>query len=152
MAKCSGGRKKVVKKKLKTFIRIISTTDSMFFRWMLVLVLLLSILQVQILASERPNVLFLISDDLNNSTFKNQLAELKKDIDGMTERKMIVYKITTDKYSLGLEEKSSWTSSKIYSDTKRSKASFETSRKSRSASASLTVFPNQHGDGSEKKS
>ena len=70
-------------------------------------------------------VILLLTDDLNNLTFKNQLAELKKDIDGMTDRKLIVYKVTPKKYSLGLEGESLWTSSEIYAETKRSKAPFE---------------------------
>ena len=70
-------------------------------------------------------VILLLTDDTSNSTFQNQLTAFKNDIDGMDERKLIVYKITPEKYSVGLENKNVGTPSKIYSDYKRSKASFE---------------------------
>lgn len=51
----------------KTLIQFISSRSPMFSRWLLVLVVILSMLHGRACAADRPNVLFLISDDLNNS-------------------------------------------------------------------------------------
>jgi hypothetical protein len=50
-----------------TIVQYISSSSPMFSRWLLVLVAILSTLHGHVYAAEHPNVLFLISDDLNNS-------------------------------------------------------------------------------------
>ena len=57
----------IVDMESKTLIQFICSSSSVLSRWMLVLVVILSTLHGHARATERPNVLFLISDDLNNS-------------------------------------------------------------------------------------
>ena len=51
----------------KTLIQRIFSRSPIFFQWLLMLIVILSVLHGHACAEDRPNVLFLISDDLNNS-------------------------------------------------------------------------------------
>jgi iduronate 2-sulfatase len=50
-----------------TIVQYISSSGPMFSRWLLTVAAILSTLHGHVYAAQRPNVLFLISDDLNNS-------------------------------------------------------------------------------------
>jgi arylsulfatase A-like enzyme len=51
----------------KTLIQLISSRSPIFSHWLLILIVILSMIHSHACAFDRPNVLFLISDDLNNS-------------------------------------------------------------------------------------
>ena len=53
--------------KSSTVVQCISSNKTLFFRWLLMLFMIFSMFYGHACAAERPNVLFLISDDLNNS-------------------------------------------------------------------------------------
>lgn len=50
-----------------TVVQFISSSSSAFSHWLLTLIAILWMFHGQVCAAERPNVLFLMSDDLNNS-------------------------------------------------------------------------------------
>jgi len=48
------------------------------------------------------------ADDLNNDDYQNQIKELKQDVSGLTERKIIVYQVNKLKYKKGLTNNIGW--------------------------------------------
>lgn len=71
-------------------------------------------------------ILLVLTDDIDNSIFKNQIEELKRYEDGLKERKLIVYQIHNKAYKLGLAENSNWQqSTQKYKTQKKTKSAFE---------------------------
>ena len=70
-------------------------------------------------------LILIITDDENNSTFKAQLAELRKDLPGLEERKLIIYQVFPGEYKTGLNGDNKKKSSRLYNDYKKSGSGFE---------------------------
>ena len=64
-------------------------------------------------------LLLLLTDSANNKVYDDQLAALRTNSEGLIERKLIIYKITPDKYNIGLDENNWIVSSKLYNDFKK---------------------------------
>ena len=67
MANSSEYQMQITKVDPKTLIQLIPSGRLTFPQWLLILIIVLSALQDHACSASRPNVLFLISDDLNNS-------------------------------------------------------------------------------------
>ncbi|TVQ06781.1 MAG: DUF4174 domain-containing protein [Bacteroidetes bacterium] len=70
-------------------------------------------------------LILLITDDENNSTFKSQIVEFRKDLTGLNERKLIIYQVMPGEYKTGLNGETKIKSSRLYKDYKKSDAGFE---------------------------
>lgn len=71
-------------------------------------------------------LLLIITDDINNDIYKNQITELEHNINGLKERKLIVYHIKKDSCKIGLIENSGWQeSNKLYKTYKKENTPFE---------------------------
>ena len=53
-------------------------------------------------------LLLVITDDINNEIYKNQITELERHVNGLKERKLVVYHIKKDSYKIGLIENGRW--------------------------------------------
>lgn len=74
----------------------------------------------------RNRILLVLTDDINNTIYKNQIKELQAHETGLKERKLIVYQISKDKFKTGLTEITSWQKSiQLYKDYKQSKTTLE---------------------------
>ncbi len=70
-------------------------------------------------------VLIVLTEDSGNPLLKKQIEELEKHTAGLSERKLIVYISTPQKFKKGLDSESWETSSEIYSQFKNSKSDIE---------------------------
>ncbi len=70
-------------------------------------------------------LILLITDDENNSTFQAQLAEFRKDLTGLDERKLIIYQVMPGAYRTGLDGNNKKTSARLYQDYKKTDSGFE---------------------------
>lgn len=71
-------------------------------------------------------LLLVITDDTNNEIYKNQITELEHHVNGLKERKLIVYHIKKNSYKIGLNENNSWQeSNKLYQAYKKTNTPFE---------------------------
>ncbi len=71
-------------------------------------------------------ILLVIVNNLDNSVYNNQIGELQACIDGLLERKLLVYHIKKDRYKLGLENSVEWKKSpKLYKKYKKTTSDFE---------------------------
>ncbi len=84
-------------------------------------------IQAQDIASHKwkNRLVLILTDDIGNATFENQIQELKEDIDGLNERKLLIYQIDPSRYKIGFN-KSDWTASKtLYEKFKEEETTFE---------------------------
>jgi len=70
-------------------------------------------------------LILVITDDENNSVFQSQVAEFRKDLTGLIERKIIIYQVMPGEYKTGLNGGSKRKSARLYNDYKKSDAGFE---------------------------
>jgi hypothetical protein len=70
-------------------------------------------------------LILLLTDDENNSTFKSQVAEFRKDLNGLNERKLIIYQVMPEEYKTGLNGDNKKKSARLYNDYKKTDAGFE---------------------------
>ncbi len=70
-------------------------------------------------------LVIVLTEDANNSIFKNQLAEFKKDLDGLNERKLVIYQATPSAYKTGLKGNKWEKSVQLYNKYKKTDAAFE---------------------------
>lgn len=71
-------------------------------------------------------LLLVITDDINNEIYKNQITELKNNDKGLKERKLLVYQIKKDSYKKGLLENSDWQkSTDLYKTYRKTNTPFE---------------------------
>ena len=71
-------------------------------------------------------VLLVITHDLNNTDYKNQIKELQACKSGLLDRKLIIYQITKTAYMIGLSETSKWQkSSQVYKEYQKANAPFQ---------------------------
>jgi hypothetical protein len=64
-------------------------------------------------------LLLVITDSIKNNTYDDQLKMLREFEEGVSERKLIVYKVIPEKYSVGLLENAWIASPKLYNDFKK---------------------------------
>ena len=70
-------------------------------------------------------LILVIAENKENQNFQKQLAELQKNQTGLSERKLIIYKILPDKFSLGLESETWKKDSKLYQKYKTNDSDFQ---------------------------
>ncbi len=70
-------------------------------------------------------LILILTDDENNSTFQSQLEEFSKDLNGLKERKLIIYQIFPGEYKTGLNGDNKKKSSRLYNEYKKTNAGFE---------------------------
>ena len=70
-------------------------------------------------------LILLLTDDENNSTFKSQVAEFRKDLTGLNERKLIIYQVMPGEYKTGLNGDNKKKSARLYNEYKKTDAGFE---------------------------
>ena len=64
-------------------------------------------------------LLLVLTDDTSNGKYQDQLQEFKKNLDGIKERKLLIYQITPEKFKLGFEN-SKWKKSEtVYQQFKK---------------------------------
>ena len=73
----------------------------------------------------KKRILLVLTDDINNTIYKNQIQELKDFEVGLTDRKLIVYHLLPAHYKKGLN-KTKWRDSPLlYQEYKSSGSNFE---------------------------
>ena len=70
-------------------------------------------------------LILILTDDENNSTFQSQLAEFRKDLTGLNERKIIIYQVMPGEHKTGLNDGNKIKSDRLYNDYKKTDAGFE---------------------------
>ncbi|WP_047548050.1 DUF4174 domain-containing protein [Psychroserpens sp. Hel_I_66] len=71
-------------------------------------------------------LLLVLTDDINNQEFKTQIETLEKDINGLKERKLIIYQVIPQQHKTGFDNDDHWiTSSNLYQDFKTKDKPFE---------------------------
>jgi hypothetical protein len=70
-------------------------------------------------------LILILTDDENNSTFQSQIAEFRKDLTGLKERKLIIYQVMPGEYKTGLDGENKKKSGRLYNDYKKTDAAFE---------------------------
>ncbi len=70
-------------------------------------------------------VLLLMTEDLKNEYYTQQLDLLQSDIDGLKDRKLIIYSITKKAYATGFDNQEWQNSKKYYSTYKKNLKPFE---------------------------
>ncbi len=70
-------------------------------------------------------LVLVISKEQDSPNYKKQLSELKKDQKGLSERKLIIYKILPDKFSKGLESRNWKKASTLYEKYKTKNCDFQ---------------------------
>ena len=71
-------------------------------------------------------VVLVITNDTSITMFNKQMEELRKDLPGIIDRKIVIYKILPNKYQVETSEKSEWkTSSDLFKNYKQTDSSFE---------------------------
>lgn len=71
-------------------------------------------------------LLIIITDDLQQSSYVDQLKELRKNPTGLAERELRVFWTTSNKFKTGIEVNSKWIKSrKLYDQYKKLDTSFE---------------------------
>ena len=70
-------------------------------------------------------LILILTDDENNSNFQSQLAEFRKDLTGLNERKIIIYQVMPGEYKTGLNGDNKTKSARLYNEYKKTDAGFE---------------------------
>ncbi|WP_298495593.1 DUF4174 domain-containing protein [uncultured Algibacter sp.] len=70
-------------------------------------------------------VLLVLTDNADTCTFQNQIKELQENENGLKDRKLIVYQIKEDTFSIGLKNEKWQNSSKLYKTYKSTNSPFE---------------------------
>jgi hypothetical protein len=70
-------------------------------------------------------LILILTDDENNSAFQSQVAEFRKDLTGLNERKIIIYQVMPGEYKIGLNGDNKIKSARLYNDYKKTDAGFE---------------------------
>ncbi len=71
-------------------------------------------------------VLLLLTEDINNADYKNQIKELQACKNGLVDRKLIVYQITKTGYKIGLSATSKWhKSTQVYKEYQKTNIPFQ---------------------------
>jgi hypothetical protein len=71
-------------------------------------------------------LLLVITDDINNEIYKNQITELERHVNGLKERKLVVYHIKKESFKIGLIENSGWQESiSLYKTYNKTTTSFK---------------------------
>ena len=71
-------------------------------------------------------LIIILVKDQSNQMLKNQFSELKKSVDGLEDRRIIVYQSQPEKYQKGLGNGNKWEASgEIYKRLKESDSEFE---------------------------
>ena len=70
-------------------------------------------------------VLLVLTDNADTSTFLNQIKELQENENGLKDRKLIVYQIKEDTFSIGLKNEKWQNSLKLYKTYKSTNSPFE---------------------------
>ena len=81
----------------------------------------------QVLQSHKwqDRLILILSIDTNVGLYQDQINELKKDENGLIERRLKVYKITPTEYSLGLNDNNFVESDILYKEFKKNDTQFE---------------------------
>tara|TARA_R110000868_G_scaffold7471_2_gene40457 strand:+ start:1579 stop:2010 length:432 start_codon:yes stop_codon:yes gene_type:complete len=85
-------------------------------------------LMAQDLTSHKWNnrTLLALTNDTENTIYKNQIDNLKECQNGLQERKLIIYQVKKDSCKIGLQDSGEWQKSyKLYKDYKKLNAPFE---------------------------
>ena len=70
-------------------------------------------------------LILLLTEDENNSTFQSQLAEFRKDLTGLNERRLIIYQVMPGEFKTGLNGDDKIKSDRLYNDYKKTDSGFE---------------------------
>ena len=70
-------------------------------------------------------LVLLLTDDEKNSTFQFQLAEFRKELNGLNERRLIIYQVMPEEFKTGLNGANKIKSDRLYKDYKKSDSGFE---------------------------
>lgn len=70
-------------------------------------------------------LILILTDNENNSAFQSQVAEFRKDLTGLNERKIIIYKVMPGEYRTGLDDGNKIKSARLYNEYKKTDAGFE---------------------------
>ena len=70
-------------------------------------------------------LLLILVNDLSDEVYTKQLGELNAHKNGLEERKLLVYRIQPDKYTVGLADQRWQQSKRLYKKYKKTKAPFE---------------------------
>jgi hypothetical protein len=70
-------------------------------------------------------LILILTTDENNSAFQSQLAEFRKDLTGLKERKLIIYQVMPGEYKIGLDGTNKKKSGRLYNDYKKTDSGFE---------------------------
>lgn len=70
-------------------------------------------------------LILILTDDENNSAFQSQIAEFRKDLTGLKERKLIIYQVMPGEYKTGLDGENKKKSGRLYNDYRKTDAGFE---------------------------
>ncbi|MEA1785364.1 DUF4174 domain-containing protein [Arenibacter sp. GZD96] len=74
----------------------------------------------------KDRVLIVFSTNVTNPNFLHQISVLQHDIQGMNERKLVVYQCMPKQYKMGLQNKSTWRNgAQWYQRYKKEKSDFE---------------------------
>ena len=70
-------------------------------------------------------LVLLLTDNENNPTFQSQLAEFRKDFNGLNERRLIIYQVMPEEFKTGLNIGNKIKSDRLYNDYKKTDSGFE---------------------------
>jgi hypothetical protein len=70
-------------------------------------------------------LILLITDNETNSTFQSQIAEFRKDLNGLNERRLIIYQVMPQEFKTGLNGANKTKSDRLYKDYKKTGSGFE---------------------------
>jgi septum formation topological specificity factor MinE len=71
-------------------------------------------------------IVLVIANDSSLNQFNLQMEELRKDLPGIIDRKIVIYKILPNKYQIETTEENEWTiSSDLFKDYKQTDSPFE---------------------------
>ena len=73
----------------------------------------------------KDRLILIIAADTNVELYQKQIIELLKDEEGLTERRVKIYNVTPNKYSLGLKERVFIQSNILYQEFKEYDSDFE---------------------------
>ena len=92
-----------------------------------IMILKISTANAQELSSHqwKDRLVLILIDDTNNQTYQNQILAFQENMEGLNERKLIVYHIKPTQYKLGLTTSNWQESKKLFNQFKKTDASFE---------------------------
>lgn len=73
----------------------------------------------------KDRLILILTDNEDNPDFQSQLAEFRKDLTGLKERKIIIYQVMPEAYKTGLNGENNIKSGRLYNEYKKTDAGFE---------------------------